>query len=107
MDCPNLVPAIPKIQRRLQEQGLSVNAFERAVKLGTGVGSRLLRGEYRPKIAAVLRIQAWSQGDVTPPDWLTPEETAAQVVVEQAAGGPKKKAKRTRRAPEAPATRAA
>lgn len=77
-----LVPAVSKIQRRLQDLKLSVNAFEREVGLGTGVGSRLLRGEYRPKVAAVLRIQTWSEGDVTPADWLTESEVEAQAAVE-------------------------
>lgn len=82
MSGPTLVPAIPKIQKRLHDRGLSVNAFEREVKLGTGVGSRLLRGEYRPKVAAVLRIQSWSDGDVTPRDWLTQAEAEAQAVID-------------------------
>lgn len=70
------VPAVPKIRQRLERLGLSVNAFEREVGLGTGVGSRLLRNEYRPKVAAILRIEAWSEGDVTPADWLTADEAA-------------------------------
>ena len=70
------VPAIPKIRQRLERLGLSVNAFEREVGLGTGVGSRLLRNEYRPKVAAILRIEVWSEGAVAPVDWLTAEEAA-------------------------------
>lgn len=70
------VPAVSKIRQRLDRLDLSVNAFERAVKLGTGVGSRLLRGEYRPKVPAVLRIELWSGGDIVSMDWLTPEEAA-------------------------------
>jgi hypothetical protein len=70
------VPAVSKIRQRLERLDLSVNAFERAVRLGTGVGSRLLRGEYRPKVPAVLRIELWSGGDIVSMDWLTPEEAA-------------------------------
>lgn len=83
MASTNLVPAISKVLQRLKDLGLSVNGFEREVGLGTGVGSRLLRGEYRPKVAAVLRIQSWSLGDITPPDWLTEEELKAQEAIER------------------------
>lgn len=68
------VPALAKINRIREARGLSVNAFEREVGLGAGVGSRILRAEYRPSAPVLLRVRLWSRGEVDLPDWLTPDE---------------------------------
>lgn len=71
---PDPVPALAKINKIREARGLSVNAFERAIGLGAGVGSRILRAEYRPSAPVMFRIRLWSGGVVDLPDWLRPAE---------------------------------
>lgn len=67
-------PAIAKIRDLLESRDLSINAFERAIGLSTGAGSRILRGAYLPGAPVLLRVRVWSRGEVDLPDWLTAEE---------------------------------
>lgn len=70
------VPALSKIDEIRAERGLSINAFERETLLSPGIGSRILRGEYRPSAPVIFRIRRWSKGRIDLPDWLRPDELA-------------------------------
>lgn len=89
---PVETPALEKIKALLQEADIGINGFERAVRLSSGVGSRILRGEYRPGGPVMARVRSWSRGRVDLLDWLLPSEAAEVAAVAPIKRTAKKKA---------------